>query len=80
MDSHKLKGLLGIVAVLLVGGLARVGVDVSVVGEINSKSSIINGFEEVRAAEELAEAQETEVFALVEIPLLDQVPDLKQEQ
>ena len=52
----------------------------SVVGEINSKSSIINGFEEVRAAEELAEAQETEVFALVEIPLLDQVPDLKQEQ
>lgn len=64
-DSHKLKGLLGIVAVLLVRGLARVSVDVSVVGEINSKSSIIDGFEEIGAAEELAEAQESKVFALV---------------
>jgi len=72
-----LERFLGECTVILVTGLSSVLVDVSVIDEIDLKTSIIEGCEEVGAAEVLSKCQETDVFALVEVPLLDEVLDLK---
>lgn len=73
-----MEGLLRKASVILETSLSSVLVDMSVIDEIDLKTSIIDGCEEVRAAEVLAESKESEVFALVKVPLLDEVLDLKQ--